>query len=66
MTQTTDARAELARVARRATRARTARDKAMAELGEAVRAAVAEGMPEAEAARAAGVTRMTVRAWLGK
>jgi transposase len=38
----------------------------MAELGEAVRAAVADGMTEVEAAYVAGVTRMTVRAWLGK
>ena len=63
---TPDARAELVRAARRATRARASRDKSMAELGEAVRAAVADGMTEVEAAYVAGVTRMTVRAWLGK
>lgn len=37
-----------------------------AELQEAVREAVANGMSESEAARRAGVTRMTVRSWLGK
>lgn len=35
-------------------------------LAAAVRAACDAGMPEAEAARCAGVTRMTVRAWRGK
>lgn len=37
-----------------------------AELADAIRAAVAEGMSEVEAAERAGVSRMTVRAWLGK
>ena len=36
------------------------------ELREAVRRATAAGMTEVEAARLAGVTRMTVRSWLGK
>ena len=35
-------------------------------LRQAVRDAVAAGMSESEAARVAGVSRMTVRAWLGK
>ncbi len=36
------------------------------ELVTAVRRAVEAGMSESEAARLAGVTRMTVRAWQGK
>ena len=36
------------------------------ELRGAVREAVKHGMTEVEAAKLAGVTRMTVRAWLGK
>lgn len=36
------------------------------ELRDAVRQAVGAGMSEVEAARVAGVTRMTVRSWLGK
>ena len=39
---------------------------AAAQLKAAVRAAVAAGMSESEAARQAGVSRMTVRSWLGK
>lgn len=35
-------------------------------LKTAVRKAVGAGMSEVEAAKLAGVTRMTVRAWLGK
>jgi DNA-directed RNA polymerase specialized sigma24 family protein len=35
-------------------------------LRKAVVAAVKDGMSESEAARLAGVTRMTVRSWLGK
>lgn len=33
---------------------------------EAVREAVADGMSESEAARLSGVTRMTIRKWVGK
>jgi tellurite resistance protein len=39
------------------------RDEARDLLRAAVLAAIAGGMSEAEAARVAGVTRMTVRAW---
>lgn len=37
-----------------------------AQVRSAVRASVWAGMPEAEAARAFGVDRMTVRKWVGK
>ena len=46
-----------------------ARDRerlAAATLHEAIRKAVADGMSESEAARVAGVDRMTVRRALGK
>lgn len=42
------------------------RNEARDVLCGAVRAAVRDGMTEAEAARVAGVDRMTIRAWLGK
>ena len=48
---------------------RAARDRerqASAKLYEAIRLAVLEGMSESEAARVAGVDRMTVRRALGK
>jgi len=38
----------------------------MGELRRAVMAAVEAGISESETARLAGVTRMTVRSWLGK
>jgi DNA invertase Pin-like site-specific DNA recombinase len=48
-------------------RAATDRRKALsAKLYEAIRQAVANGMTESEAARVAGVDRMTVRRALGK
>jgi hypothetical protein len=47
-------------------RADRARDRTRDQLREAVVSAVAAGVPEAEVARRAGVTRMTVRAWVGK
>jgi DNA invertase Pin-like site-specific DNA recombinase len=48
-------------------RAATERRKAISvELHAAIRAAVADGMSESEAARVAGVDRMTVRRALGK
>ena len=50
----------------RARRAQARRDEAYARLREAVRAAVADGMSEVQAAKAARVDRMTVRRWLGK
>ena len=46
--------------------ARKARNQARNDLAEAVREAVGTGMSEVRAAQLAGVTRMTVRAWLGK
>ena len=48
---------------------KAARDRerlAAAALHEAIRVAVAKGMSESEAARVAGVDRMTVRRALGK
>lgn len=36
------------------------------ELADQVREAIAGGMSEVEAARRAGVTRVTVRKWIGK
>ena len=51
---------------RRFARARAQRETAREALAEAVRAAVAGGMTEVEAARRAGVDRLTVRRWLGK
>ena len=50
--------------ARRYARAQTARDQARDALADEVRAAVAAGMTEVEAARVGGVDRMTVRKWL--
>lgn len=44
----------------------TSRDGARDALADAVRQAVASGMPETQAAHIAGVNRMTVRKWLGK
>lgn len=41
-------------------------DRARDDLAAAVRGAVARGMSESQAARFAGVDRMTVRKWLGK
>ena len=41
-------------------------DDATVVLRDAVHEAIAAGMPEVEAARLAGVTRTTARAWLGK
>lgn len=55
-----DASATLYQFSRKETSLRRERLKA------SVRAAVAEGMSEVQAAKVAGVTRMTVRSWLGK
>lgn len=41
-------------------------DEATVTLRDAVAEAVADGMTEVDAAKLAGVTRMTIRAWLGK
>lgn len=46
--------------------ARERERKLAADLYEAIRLAVLEGMSESEAARVAGVDRMTVRRALGK
>ena len=48
------------------TRRGAALDQITAELRTAVRHAIEAGMSEVEAARLAGVSRPTVRAWLGK
>jgi len=52
--------------ARSAAAARARERTAMDALADAVRESVAAGMSEVEAARTAGVQRMTVRRWLGK
>lgn len=41
-------------------------ERAWDELRKAALAAISAGMSESEAARVAGVDRMTVRKWLGK
>lgn len=56
----------LARARKVSERADASRDRARQQLREAVVNAVAAGIPEAEVARRAGITRMTVRAWIGK
>lgn len=58
--------AALARARKVSERADAARDRARQQLRQAVVDAVAAGIPEAEVARRAGLTRMTVRAWIGK
>lgn len=57
---------ELAEVGAHWSALREAEGVARHALRDAVVAAVADGMSEAEAARLAGVDRMTVRSWLGK
>lgn len=57
---------DLDRAGRRYTAARVRVAQVRHEVNDAIRAAVAEGMPETEAARRAGVDRMTVRRVLGK
>lgn len=47
-------------------RADAAHERARQQLRQAVLAAISVGIPEAEVARRSGVTRMTVRAWIGK
>jgi len=56
----------LAKARRASERADATRDRARQQLRQAVVDAVAAGVPEAEVARLSGVTRMTVRAWIGK
>ena len=60
----TDPGAELDAAAFRYRLATRERARARDELAAAVRAAVAAGMSEVQAHKRAGVTRMTVRAWL--
>lgn len=57
---------ELEKAAHRYRITRAALDNRRDELAVEVRAAVNGGMSEVEAARLAGVSRMTVRSWLGK
>ena len=47
-------------------RADAAREHARQQLREAVLAAISAGIAEAEVARRSGVTRVTVRSWIGK
>ncbi len=63
---TTDTARELAQRGRHYVKARAATRAHRAELDALVRAAVADGMSEVEAARLAGLDRMTVRKVLGK
>jgi hypothetical protein len=60
---TGDARARLEAAAAEYARARRVMGAARAGLAVAVREACEAGMTEVEAAKLAGVTRMTVRAW---
>lgn len=62
----TEHEAELILRAERHTAAREAVTLAKADLRRAVRHAVEAGMTEVKAAKLAGVSRPTVRAWLGK
>lgn len=57
---------EVEQVAKRYQRAAAQREAAMLALRSAVRSAAEQGVSEAELARQAGVTRMTVRKMLGK
>ena len=61
-----DVRRGLERAGRHAARAKAARDAAFEELAAKVREAIAAGLTEVDAARLAGVDRMTVRRWVGK
>lgn len=64
MTTSTDVRADLAEVGSRRAAAEQARASAMADLVQLVRRGHDEGVPVAEMARLAGVTRVTVYALL--
>ena len=61
-----ESESQVATAARELQRARAAQARAMDKVRWAVVQAVMDGMTEAEAARIAGVDRMTVRKWLGK
>lgn len=58
--------AELRRAARTLRTARQRLDAAMAAAARAAATAAAEGVPETTISEELGVTRMTVRRWLGK
>lgn len=64
--QRVDGTLDLPAVARRDLGGQIRAHRARTALRAAVIAAVAGGMSESEAARQAGVTRMTVRQWIGK
>lgn len=57
---------ELERAGRKLRSARKAEQDAYEQARVAAIAAIADGVPEAVAARELGVNRMTVRKWLGK
>lgn len=61
-----DENVDLADLGHRRREARAALDTATEALRAGVLRALEGGMPEAEAARRAGVDRMTVRKWQGK
>jgi transposase len=58
--------ADLRAIASRYRRAKNKADKTREDLKAAVNAAAAAGMSEVQISELAGVTRMTVRNWLGK
>lgn len=66
MTAESDVRADLGEVGSRRAAAEAARAEAMDDLTRLVRTAVDDGVPVAEVARLAGVTRATVYALLGR
>lgn len=66
MTPSNQTLSELTYEARQYAAARKRLETATTRLKVVVRAACDEGMSEVEAAKLAGVTRMTVRAWRGK
>lgn len=57
---------DLERAGRKLRSARKAADDAYETARLAALAAIADGVPEAVAARELGVNRMTIRKWLGK
>ena len=61
-----DVRRDLVLAGRRAAKAKAHRDAAFEELAATVREAIAAGLTEVDAAKLAGVDRMTVRRWVGK
>lgn len=63
---TEDLKARVVEAAQRDQATSEAASVARAELREATLALLASGTSEVQAAKLAGVTRMTIRAWLGK